>query len=82
MLVDQDYARCHWHCAPPCAALTEVGVAVQGQLQDRLMEVSEMEDEIAGVHSQLEGQLLQKLDEQARRLLIALDLACMGRRRA
>ena len=37
---------------------------MQGQLQDRLMEVSELDDEIAGVHSQLEAQLLQKLDEQ------------------
>ena len=41
---------------------------LQAQLQDRLMEVSELEDEIAGVHSQLEGQLLQKLDEQVLQL--------------
>ena len=75
-------AHCHRRCGHPCAALTGVGVAVQGQLQDRLMEVSELEDEIAGVHSQLEGQLLQKLDEQARRLLVALGLAWTARRHA
>ena len=37
---------------------------VQEQLQNRLMEVSEVEDEVASLHGQLEAQLLQKLDEQ------------------
>ena len=40
------------------------------------MESSEVDDEVTGLHGQLEAQLLQKLDEQVRFAAWATHLLC------